>query len=120
MLEKYWKIGHDYYKEYKDTRIGNILASIDYSFLPSCHKAGTTIGNKIIIGSFGGADKVAFEAFYNSQGVDETITARVDALEGLFESKSGNLFLSTQTDPEARLSILENKCKRYVWDSLGS
>jgi hypothetical protein len=118
MLEQYWKIGHAYYGEFNDTLMGRILSIVQYSLLPPCHKAGAQVGDKILIGSFRGADKVAFEAFYDAHGVNGNIEGRVETLEQLFESNSGEAFGSIAKNPQLRFKLLENKCRDYVWKSL--
>ncbi len=119
MLEQYWKIGHAYYGEFDDGLLGRISAKIQYSLLPPCHKIGAQVGDKILIGSFRGADKVAFKAFYDAQGVNGNIEGRVEALEQLFESNSGEKpFGSIAKNLQLRLKLLENKCRGYVWNSM--
>lgn len=117
MLEQYWKIGHAYYGEFDNNLAGRMLSRVQFSLLPSCHKAGAEVGDKILIGSFSGADRVAFEEFYDAQGVNGTIGERVEALEQLFESNSGEAFGSIAKNPQLRLKLLEKECREYVWNS---
>jgi len=118
MLEKYWKIGHSYYGEFKSNLIGKALAGIQYALLPRCHKAGAQIDGRILIGSFKGADKVALEVFYDSKSVNGNIENKIDVLKELYESNSNEVFDSIAKNPRLRLKLLEDKCREYVWEAI--